>query len=163
MNAGAYGSEMKNIVINTTYLDYEGNIHIVEDHKFEYRTSIFENEKAIILETKIKLEYGNSEDIKAKMDEYNVSRQEKQPSEPSAGSTFKRGKDFITAALIDETGLKGYRIGDAEVSTKHAGFIVNKGNATSSDVLELIEYVKTKVYEKFNVEIELEIQIVGEL
>ena len=91
------------------------------------------------------------------------SRKEKQPIQmPSAGSTFKRGNNFITAKLIDDCGLKGYKIGDAEVSKKHAGFIVNTGNATAQDVLDLIEYVKNTVYNKTNNLIELEVQIIGE-
>ena len=91
------------------------------------------------------------------------SRKEKQPIQmPSAGSTFKTGNNFITAKLIDECGLKGYKIGDAEVSKKHAGFIVNTGNATAQDVLDLIEYVKNTVYNKTNNLIELEVQIIGE-
>lgn len=89
-------------------------------------------------------------------------RKEKQPIEyPSAGSTFKRGQDFITAKLIDEAGLKGYKIGDAEVSTKHAGFVINKGNATAEDVLKLVKYIQEKIYEKFKKKIELEIEIIG--
>jgi len=96
------------------------------------------------------------------MEELKKQRQEKQPIEyHSAGSTFKRGEDFIAAKLIDECGLKGYRIGDAEVSTKHAGFIVNKGNATAKDVLKLIDYIKKEVYNKFGKKIELEIEIIG--
>ena len=91
------------------------------------------------------------------------SRNEKQPlDKPNAGSTFKRGEGFITAKLIDECGLKGYKIGGAEVSTKHAGFVVNAGEATSKDILDLIEYIKKEVNKKFNVSIEPEIQIVGE-
>ena len=97
------------------------------------------------------------------MDELKKSRIEKQPIEyPSAGSTFKRGNDFITAKLIDECGLKGYSVGGAEVSTKHAGFVINKGNATAEDVLELVEIIKNKVLEKFEKEIELEIEVIGE-
>ena len=97
------------------------------------------------------------------MEEYATYRKEKQPIEyPSAGSTFKRGSDYITAKLIDEAGLKGFSIGGAEVSEKHAGFIINKGNATAKDILELIEYVRNKIYEKYNKEIELEIEIIGE-
>ena len=106
---------------------------------------------------------GKKQEIKAKMDEFATYRREKQPIEhPNAGSTFKRGNDFITAKLIDEAGLKGYAIGDAEVSIKHSGFIINKGKATAKDVLALIEYVKEKVYEKFEKQIELEIEVVGE-
>ena len=97
------------------------------------------------------------------MDEYANWRKEHQPIEyPSAGSTFKRGTDFITAKLIDECGLKGYSIGDAEVSTKHAGFVINKGKAKAKEVIDLIEYIKEKVADKFGKEIELEVQIIGE-
>ena len=97
------------------------------------------------------------------MEEYAKARKEKQPLEyPNAGSTFKRGEDFITAKLIDECGLKGYKIGGAQISTKHAGFVVNKDNATAKDVLELTKYVKEKVYEKFQKKIELEIEIIGD-
>ena len=97
------------------------------------------------------------------MDCNKQSRKEKQPiDKPSAGSTFKRGSDFITAQLIDECGLKGYTIGGAQVSEKHAGFIVNLGNATAKDVLELVEFVKKQVFEKFNKAIELEIEVIGE-
>lgn len=165
MNAGAYGKEMKDIVLETTYMDRSGNIYKLnnEEQKFEYRKSIFSNNDYIILNTTIILNYGIKEQIKAKMNEYMTSRKEKQPIDlPSAGSTFKRGKDFVTAKVIDECGLKGYRIGDAEVSKKHAGFVVNLGNATAKDVLELIEYVKNIVYEKTRKEIELEVEVIGE-
>ena len=95
------------------------------------------------------------------MDEYAQFRKEKQPLEyPSAGSTFKRGEDFITAKLIDECGLKGYQIGGAQISEKHAGFIINKENATAEDVLKLIEYTKEQVYNKFGKKIETEIEII---
>ena len=165
MNAGAYGKEMKDIVLETTYMDRDGNIHKVNNmqQQFEYRKSMFSSNDYIILNTMILLNYGIKEQIKGKMNEYMVSRKEKQPIEfYSAGSTFKRGNNFITAKLIDECGLRGYRIGDAEVSKKHAGFVINLGNATAKDVLELIEDVKNKVYEKTNNKIELEIQIIGE-
>ena len=165
MNAGAYGKEMKDIVLETTYIDKNCNIHKINnmEHKFEYRKSIFSSNDYIILETMLILNYGIKEQIKAKMNEYMISRTEKQPIEfPSAGSTFKRGKDFITAKLIDECGLKGFKVGGAEVSKKHAGFIVNSGDATAKDVLELIEVVKNTVYEKTNKKIELEIEVIGE-
>lgn len=133
-----------------------------EEHKFEYRKSIFVENKFIILKTKIKLEKADSREIKEKMENLKKQRREKQPIEyPSAGSTFKRGEDFITAKLIDDCGLKGHRIGDAEVSPKHAGFIINKGNATAKDVIQLIEHVKKEVYNKFGKKIELEIEIIG--
>ena len=97
------------------------------------------------------------------MDEYAQFRKEKQPiDKPSAGSTFKRGEDFITAKLIDEAGLKGFNVGGAEVSNKHAGFVVNTGNATAEDVIQLTNIVKEKVYEKFGKKIELEVEILGE-
>lgn len=165
MNAGAYGAEFKDIVIETTCMNVDGEIFTLnnEEQKFEYRRSIYKDEKYIILESKLLLNYvEDSKIIKEKMDEYKASRIEKQPIEfPSAGSTFKRGADFITAKLIDECGLKGYSVGDAEVSTKHAGFVINKGNATANDVLELVEIIKKSIYEKFGKVIELEIEVVG--
>lgn len=165
MNAGAYGKEIKDIVKDVTFMDYKGNITKLEKEKlgFEYRNSMFSSNKYIILETTLVLKKGNKNDIKQKMDEYLISRKEKQPLEfPNAGSTFKRGNDFITAKLIDECGLKGYKIGGAEVSTKHAGFVVNTGNATAKDVIDLTNYIKEKVYEKFQKKIELEIEIIGD-
>lgn len=165
MNAGAYGKEIKDINISTKCMDYDGNIFILQnkEQEFEYRSSIFKNGKYIILETKLKLEYGKKEEIKNKINEFLSSRKEKQPLEyPSAGSTFKRQEGVITAKLIDECGLKGARIGGAMVSTKHAGFIVNYSNATAKDVLNLIKYVKEKIYEKYGIKIEEEIRIVGE-
>ena len=164
MNAGAHGKEMKDIVEEIYCLDYEGkNIKFtVDDAKFGYRTSALKNKKYIIVGTKIKLQKGNTEEIQNKMDEYKKYRREKQPIElPSAGSTFKRGDGFVTAKLIDDAGLKGYCIGGAEVSSKHAGFIVNKENATAEDVVKLTNYIKEKVYEKFQKKIELEIEVIG--
>lgn len=164
MNAGAHKKEMKDVVTEVITMDYDGNIHTFtnEEAKFEYRKSKFSSGEYIILQTKLLLEKGNKEKIKEKMDEYAKYRREKQPIEyPSAGSTFKRGEDFITAKLIDDAGLKGYSIGDAQVSEKHAGFIINKGNATAKDVLNLVEYVKEKVYKNFGKKIELEIKVLG--
>ena len=165
MNAGAHGKEFKDIVSTVTCMDYDGNIHQFEneDMHFEYRRSMLKDKSYIVLEVHMEFQKGKEKDIKEKMEEYANYRKEKQPIEyPSAGSTFKRGTDFITAKLIDEAGLKGYSIGGAEVSSKHAGFIINKGNATAKDILELIEYVKHEVEEKFNKKIELEIEIMGE-
>ena len=120
-------------------------------------------EKQIILSAKLSLNKGNPEDIQKQMEEFNTSRKEKQPIDmPSAGSTFKRGTNFVTARLIDEAGLKGYQIGGAQVSTKHAGFIVNTGNATAKDVLDLVQYVIKVIFEKFGKVVELEIEVVGE-
>ena len=166
MNAGAFGGEIKDIVLNTKYIDLDTvEIKTIEnkEHKFEYRKSIFQNLNCLILETTLKLQIGNKDQIEEKMQEYSKKRRESQPLDmPSAGSTFKRGEDFITAKLIDESGLKGYSIGGAEVSNKHAGFIVNKGNATAKDIIELINYVKEKVYEKFGKEVQEEVKIIGE-
>lgn len=164
MNAGAYGSEMKDIVINTTYIDLDGNIKVISnaEHEFEYRKSIFAKNKFIILNTKIELTRGQRTEIEEKMCDNMKSRKEKQPLDaPSAGSTFKRKEGIIVAKLIDEAGLKGFSIGGASISSKHAGFVINTGNATAKDVLELIEYVQKIIYEKFNIEIEPEIEIIG--
>ena len=166
MNAGAYGKEIKSVIFSTTYLDKEGKIRTANkiEHEFEYRMSRFaKNKNEIIIESIIELKKGNKAEIKQKMEDDKRSRKLKQPlNYPNAGSVFKRGNDYITAILIDKCGLKGYNVGDAYVSDLHAGFIVNKGNATAKDVLELIEYIKKRVYEEFNKKIELEIEIVGE-
>ena len=166
MNAGAHGGEFKDIVVRTKCLDAYGNVHILknEEHGFSYRHSVFLEENLIILEVELLLNIAdNSEEIERRMLENLEVRKSKQPvGFPSAGSTFKRGTDFITAKLIDECGLKGYTIGGAQVSEIHAGFIINKGNATAKDVLDLVEYVKEKVYNKFGEKIELEIEVIGE-
>lgn len=165
MNAGAYGKEMKEIVKSVTYIDEELNIKTlnIEEVNFSYRHSRFKGKNDIIISAELELQKGNIEDIKKQMDLYRISRQEKQPIEfPSAGSTFKRGTNYISAQLIDEAGLKGYSIGSAKVSEKHAGFIINTGNATAKDITDLIEYVIKVVYEKFGKVLETEIEIVGE-
>ena len=165
MNAGAYGKEMKDVVVSTKYMERNGKIKKInlEQHEFSYRNSVFSKLDVIILETVIELDYGEKKEISKRIKEYMEDRLEKQPLNlPNAGSTFKRTKDTITAKMIDECGLKGYRIGDAAVSEKHAGFIVNLGNATCNDVLDLINYIKKKVKEKFNQDIELEILVIGE-
>lgn len=165
MNAGAYGSEMKDIVLKTTYMDEKGELYTIDNsqHEFEYRKSFFSNRNYIIIESTLVLNQGNKREIEIKMEENKHNRIEKQPiSMPSAGSTFKRGNGFITAKLIDECGLKGFTIGGAQVSEKHAGFIVNTGNATANNVLELVSVIREKVKQKFNVDIELEIQVMGE-
>lgn len=165
MNAGAYGCEMKDIVYSSDYMDDKGNIKTIsnKEHEFEYRKSIFMQNEGIIISSILKLQKGTETEIKEKIEENKKARIEKQPIDmPSAGSTFKRGTDFITAKLIDECGLKGYQIGGAKVSEKHAGFLINIGNATAEDMLELITYVKEQVKEKFGKTIELEIKVIGE-
>lgn len=164
MNAGAHGKEMKDIIKTVKCIDYQGKEKEFTNKElaFNYRSSIFKKQKYIITEVTIELQKGKKEEINAKMKEFATYRKEKQPIEyPSAGSTFKRGADFITAKLIDEAGLKGYAIGDAEVSTKHSGFIINKGKATAKNVLELTEHIQNTIREKFHKEIELEIEVIG--
>lgn len=165
MNAGAYGSEIKDILVNTTYIDKDLEIRTInnEEHDFKYRHSRFnENKSDIIISSILQLKKGNKEEIRTQMDANMKSRKEKQPVNfASAGSSFKRGNGYITAQLIDKCNLKGYNVGDAYVSELHAGFIVNKGNASAKEVIELIDIIKEKVYEKFNIHIELEIDIIG--
>ena len=165
MNAGAHGKEIKDILQNATVCDLDGDTKKLEnkDLKFSYRSSVLNQQKYIVLEAEFNLDKGTKEEIKQKMEEYKKYRTEKQPLEyPSAGSTFKRGENYITAKLIDEAGLKGYSIGGAQVSEKHAGFIINKGNATATDILQLIEYVEKTIYDKFKEKIKLEIEILGD-
>lgn len=165
MNAGAYGGEMKDIVKDVTVLNEKGEISVLtnEECEFSYRHSRFTDSKEIVIKVTLELPLGDEAEIKAKMDEYDQSRREKQPLNlPSAGSTFKRGSDFITAKLIDECGLKGYTSGDAQVSTLHAGFVVNLGNATAQDVLNVVSHVKQVVLEKTGKQIELEVELLGE-
>ena len=165
MNAGAHGKEIKDILQNATVCDLDGDTKKLEnkDLKFSYRSSVLNQQKYIVLEAEFNLDKGTKEEIKQKMEEYKKYRTEKQPLEyPSAGSTFKRGENYITAKLIDEAGLKGYSIGGAQVSEKHAGFIINKGNATATDILQLIEYVEKTIYDKYKEKIKLEIEILGD-
>lgn len=167
MNAGAYGGEIKDCLEETTYIDLEDDNKIKtvskDEQDFSYRHSMFANKKAIIINAKFKFEYGDKEEIANNIRQNLSSRKEKQPIDmPSAGSTFKRGKDFITAKLIDECGLKGKQIGGAKISDKHAGFIINNGNASAEDVINLIKMVKETVYKKTGKEIEPEIEIIGE-
>lgn len=163
MNAGAYGGEMSNVVVETEFLKENGEIETITDHQFAYRKSIFQNMNGIILSSRLKLEKGNVDEIKSKMDEYKTARNTKQPINfPSAGSTFKRPGGYFAGKLIEDAGLKGYRIGGAEVSTLHAGFVINADNATSKDILELISYIQKTVNEKFGVNLETEVKIIGE-
>lgn len=165
MNAGAYGSEIKDIIEEVTYFDMrDKTVHIIcnNECKFDYRKSIFSEMDTVILNAKLRLNKSSYDLIKKKMDEYRDKRISTQPlNKPNAGSTFKRGDGFITAQLIDEAGLKGFSIGGARVSEKHAGFIVNDNNATAKDIIELIEYVKKTIYEKYNKKIEVEVRILG--
>lgn len=166
MNAGAFGTEIGEIIKEVTYIDLnDEKIYTInqEECKFQYRESIFKNINAIILSAKIVLAKGNKEFIKSKMEDFKKKRMTTQPyDKPNAGSTFKRGNDFTTAKLIDEAGLKGYKIGGAEISMKHAGFIINANNASAKDVIELIKYTQEKIMKKYNKKIEAEVRIIGE-
>ena len=165
MNAGAYGREMKDLVVCSKCIDWKGKVQELnlEEHQFGYRKSAFAKNNLLILETTLRLEYGTKEEIQKKMEECKQARKQKQPLEfPNVGSIFKRKGEVPVAKWIEQAGLKGYSIGGAEVSTKHAGFIVNKGNATSEDILALIEHVQKVIQEKFSQELELEIIVVGE-
>ncbi len=164
MNAGAYGGEIADVIVSATVLAENGEIIKIKrsDMSLGYRKSIFKEKGYIILSAKFCLNKGNSTEIKAKMDELMNRRRDKQPLQfPSAGSTFKRPEGHFAGALIEESGLKGKTVGGAMVSEKHAGFIINHNNATTDDILTLIDEVKKAVNEKFGIELEREIIFVG--
>lgn len=164
MNAGAYGGEMKDIVLETKVIN-NGKFEIIDNisSEFGYRTSRIMRENMIVVETAIKLEKGNKEEIDAKMKKLMSQRNLKQPVElPSAGSTFKRPEGYFAAKLIDESGLRGFSVGKAQVSPKHCGFVVNNGGSTAKEVIELMDKVSQVVYEKFGVKLEPEVRIIGE-
>ena len=164
MNAGAYGGEIKDVLISCKVLK-DGKVIEFNNEQagFEYRNSRIMNEKMIVLEAVLKLKKGNRDEISAKMKELNSQRNMKQPVElPSAGSTFKRPEGYFAAKLIDDSGLRGFSVGKAQVSPKHCGFVVNNGGATAKEVLELIEKVTEIVYDKFGVKLETEVRIIGQ-
>ncbi len=163
MNAGAYGGEIVDCIQSATVLDKDGNVRVLQVNELDlsYRSSIIQKEDYIVLDATFQLIPGDENDIRATMRDYNGRRRDKQPLEyASAGSTFKRPKDNFAGKLIEDAGLKGYSVGDAQVSEKHCGFVVNKGNATYSDVKAVIEYVQKVVKEQFDVELETEVKIV---
>lgn len=163
MNAGAYDGEMKDIVTETEYLTPSGESGICREHSFSYRYSIFQETGNIITATKLQLYPKDRAEIKAKMEELAEKRRTKQPlTMPSAGSAFKRPKDGFAAKMIDEAGLRGYRIGDAAVSEKHTGFLVNHGAATAKDMRALMRAVQETVQKTHGVLLEPEIRFVGE-
>lgn len=163
MNAGAYGGEMKDIVETVEVLDmdtFEVKELKNEELEFSYRNSIIQNKNYIVLAIKLKLQKGNKEEIKTIYEDLREKRNSKQPLNfGSAGSTFKRPEGHFASKLIEDSGLKGYHINDAWVSEKHSGFVVNKGNASCKEILELIEHVKNVVFEKFGVKLEMEVKI----
>ena len=162
MNAGAYGGEMAQVLESVTFLDEAGEVCTlpVSECGFGYRKSIFSQRKCLILRARFRLEQGDGYAIKARMDELAAKRREKQPLEyPSAGSMFKRPPGHFAAALIDQCGLKGLTVGGAQVSEKHAGFVVNRGGATCGDVLALVDQVKEEVLRQTGVELEMEVKV----
>ena len=163
MNAGAYGGEMKDIVESVEVLDLD-NFELRElkneELEFSYRKSIIQRKNFIVTTIKLKLQKGNKEEINAVYEDLRERRNSKQPLNfGSAGSTFKRPEGHFASKLIEDAGLKGYHINDAWVSEKHSGFVVNKGNASYKEVMELIEYVQKVVFEKFGVKLETEVRI----
>ena len=162
MNAGAYGGEIKDICTFVDVMDKEGNItrRTAEEMKFSYRHSVLEDEGGIVLAAEFKLTPTSAEDVKAKMKELQAKRSASQPLDlPSAGSAFKRPVGGFAAALIDQAGLKGYTVGGAGISTKHAGFAVNVGGATAADVRNLLSQVSDIVFEKSGIRLEPEVRI----
>ncbi len=165
MNAGAYGGEIKDIIVSAEVLDRKGDIITLDNAALElgYRTSCIMKYGYIVLSATFKLEKGNTDKIKENIKELSVKRRTKQPLEyPSAGSTFKRPEGYFAAKLIEDAGLKGMSVGGAQVSEKHAGFVINKGNATAKDVCELTDKVRKEVKSRFGVELELEVIKLGE-
>lgn len=162
MNAGAYGGEMKDVLFKCEHVDKNGNKGFLKGDALElsYRHSAYYNNGCTITGIYVKLKKGNKEEIKAKMQDFISRRRAKQPLEyPSAGSTFKRPPGYFAGALIEECGLKGKSVGGAQVSEKHAGFVINKGGATCSDVLELCRFCSDTVYKQKGVKLEMEIRV----
>ena len=165
MNAGAYGGEMKDVLDQVVVLSQAGEIITLAKEELEmgYRTSIIKKKKYIVLETVFALKRGDETMIHDKMEELKEQRVSKQPLEfPSAGSTFKRPEGHFAGKLIMEAGLRGFSVGDAQVSEKHCGFVINKGNATAADVIKLMQCVKEKVQEQSGIELEPEVQLLGD-
>ena len=165
MNAGAYGGEMKDILASATVLTEDGNVLTLKNEELElgYRTSIIAKRNYIVLEAEYQLQRGDKTEIRAKMDELKKQRVTKQPLEyASAGSTFKRPEGYFAGKLIQDAGLRGFQVGGAQVSEKHCGFVINKGDATAADIVELMNQVSEKVYQEFGVTLEPEVKRLGE-
>lgn len=164
MNAGAYGSEMKDVLESVLVLDPEGRVVRIPAEELElgYRTSAVQKRNYVVLEAVFRLTPAPREDIRRKMDELAAARREKQPLEfPSAGSTFKRPQGYFAGKLIQDAGLRGFRIGDAQVSEKHCGFVINCGQASASDVMAVCRHVSDTVYRESGVKLELELKLLG--
>ena len=165
MNAGAYGGEMKQVLVSVRAVNMSGEIleFSLKDLELGYRTSRIQKEALIVLSAVLKFDQGDAEAISERVEELSRQRKEKQPLEyPSAGSTFKRPEGYFAGKLIQDAGLKGYRVGDAMVSEKHSGFVINAGAATASQVRQLMQDVDAIVYEKFQVHLEPEVRLIGE-
>lgn len=165
MNAGAYDGEMSHVVTAVRAVDFQGNIkeYDVSHLDFGYRHSVFHDNHEVIGEVIMTLKPGDKNAIKARMDELTEKRESKQPLEfASAGSTFKRPPGYFAGTLIEQTGLKGLSVGDAQVSHKHAGFVINTGSASAKDVLDLIAEVQRRVYDQHGVHLEPEVRMIGE-
>lgn len=165
MNAGAYNGEIKDVIKEAEVMDKDGNIFTLSKDELElgYRASKVMKDNLIVISATFLLESGDEQKIEARIKDLTFKREERQPLEyPSAGSTFKRPEGHFAGKLIEDAGLKGYSIGGAAVSSKHSGFVINKGGATAKDVLDLIKYVQDTVKDKFAVELNPEIRIIGE-
>ena len=164
MNAGAYGGEMKDVLVWVKAIDRDGHVrqYAAEELELGYRTSRIQKEALVVLEVKLTLQQGDPVKIRERMEELKEQRVAKQPLEyPSAGSTFKRPEGCFAGKLIMDAGLRGFSVGDAQVSEKHCGFVINRGNATAADVMALVSQVQTIVEEKFGVRLELEVRRIG--
>lgn len=165
MNAGAYGGEVKDVIVSVDVLTRDGELkqYRSQEASFSYRSSLFQKNGDVILGAYFQLQQGEESEIENKMAELTELRESKQPLEyPSCGSVFKRPEGYFAGKLIQDANLQGYRIGGVEVSTKHAGFMVNIDNGTATDYVHLIEYVQKEVFEKFGVALEPEVKIIGE-
>lgn len=165
MNAGAYGGEMKQVIERAVVLTQDGEIKTLslEELELGYRTSIIARENYVVLEAVIRLEKGDAEEIRSYMEELKNKRVTKQPLEyPSAGSTFKRPEGFFAGKLIEDAGLRGFQVGNAQVSEKHCGFVINKGGATAAEIVSLMEQVADKVEANAGVRLEPEVKRIGE-
>ena len=165
MNAGAYGGEMKDVLFSCKHIDTDGDSGelSMDELNLRYRGSAYTDNGFTVVSAIMKLKKADKKDIKANMDDKLQRRKDKQPLEyPSAGSTFKRPEGYFAGALIEESGLKGYTVGGAQVSEKHAGFVINKNNATATDVITLIKDVQKIVFDKFGVMLEKEVKILGD-
>jgi UDP-N-acetylmuramate dehydrogenase len=165
MNAGAYDGEMKHCIKSLEVLTEDGSIKTIplEDCQFGYRQSVLQKNKWVLLAVTIGLSHGNQSAIRDKMEDLNSRRSDKQPLEyPSAGSTFRRPEGYYAGQLVQDAGFKGYRLGGAQVSEKHSGFVINKDNATAADILNLIAAIQNGVKEQFGVELKTEVIVIGE-